>query len=204
MQVRELTRDQVAEIYRCQMQEDFDPAEIKPLSLILGLMDAGRYPCFGFYDGEVLAAYAMFCCGPEEDGRKGYLLLDYYAVNKMLRGHGYGGRCIQLMRERLLGQGYQGILGEVEQVLETNCAPGSVDDLRRRRIAFYERCGLRVTGVRCLLFGVAFVIMALDFAGAICDADVMKRLEEIYHVMHPPKACRENIKLSTAEKPAGI
>lgn len=192
MELRELTPKQVTEIYNSAMQKDFDPAELKPLGDILALMKRDVYPCLGFYEKDTLVAYALFCDVPD---KKGYLLLDYYAVDSSLRGYGYGSSCITMMKEYLSEMGYQGIIAEVERVHRSDYAPGSPDDWRQRRIAFYERCGLRHTSIWCTLFGVDFVIMTLDFVSPLTDCEVMARMEALYHLMLTPEKYHENVHL---------
>ena len=57
-------------------------------------------------------------------------------------------------------------------------------NIRRRRIAFYERCGCEMTKTKSLLYGVDFNILVLPIAQPVPEAKVvLHELENIYHVM---------------------
>ena len=91
-----------------------------------------------FYDEtDSLCAYAYFSC--TENGK--YALLDYFAVKKDLRGTGIGSKTFPLLRTEMKDR--DGLLLEVESV-ESAEAEEEVN-IRRRRIAFYERCGCEMT-----------------------------------------------------------
>ena len=190
MIIRQLTLQEVIAIFEGPMQQDFDPPEIKPLSQILYLWGKGVYPCFGFYEGEVLAAYAFLCALP---GDKGHLLLDYYAVNAAMRGQGCGSRCLHLLREKLQKLGYQGVLAEVERVEDPAYLPGSPDDWKARRIRFYEHCGFRQTKLWCCLFTVDFLIMTMDLKEPLSDQKAMERMEALYRMMVSEESYNRNV-----------
>ncbi|MFR3219653.1 MAG: GNAT family N-acetyltransferase [Ruthenibacterium lactatiformans] len=83
--VRKLNESALRGIYDAYMHEAFPPAELKPLAVMLRLMERGRYLCYGYYRNGRLAAYAFFY---RHDSR--VLLLDYFAVTPELRGRGVG------------------------------------------------------------------------------------------------------------------
>ena len=83
--VRNLNESALRGIYDAYMHEAFPPAELKPLAVMLRLMERGRYLCYGYYRNGRLAAYAFFY---RHDSR--VLLLDYFAVTPELRGRGVG------------------------------------------------------------------------------------------------------------------
>ena len=75
-----------------------------------------------------------------------------------------------------------GLLLEVESV-ESAEAEEEVN-IRRRRIAFYERCGCEMTKAKSLLYGVDFNILVLPIAQPVPEAKVvLHELESVYHVM---------------------
>ena len=56
--------------------------------------------------------------------------------------------------------------------------------VRLRRIAFYTRCGCAMTGVKCLLYGVDYNILAMPVAAAVPpDRTVLAELENVYRTM---------------------
>ena len=130
-----------------------------------------------FYDEtDSLCAYAYFSC--TENGK--YALLDYFAVKKDLRGTGIGSKTFPLLRTEMKDR--DGLLLEVESV-ESAEAEEEVN-IRRRRIAFYERCGCEMTKAKSLLYGVDFNILVLPIAQPVPEAKVvLHELENIYHVM---------------------
>ena len=145
MELRLLNKEELASLYQSEMTVDFPHAELKPLSAMLRLMDLGRYdPLLVSEDGEAVG-YALVWLSQDRAGA----LLEYFGVLRGLRNGGLGTKILELLAER-----YGQIFGEAE-------APGpeaspEENDLRRRRIAFYERNGFRVLDYQCALFGVRF------------------------------------------------
>lgn len=144
MELRLLNKEELTRLYNGEMIFDFPKAELKPVRSMLRLMDLGRYdPLLVLEDGEAVG-YAMVWL--PADGRGG--LLEYFGVLRGKRNGGLGTQILALLAER-----YGQIFGEAE-------APDSDDpeenDLRRRRIAFYQRNGFRVLDYECALFGVHF------------------------------------------------
>lgn len=144
MELKLLSKEELVQIYNDEMVFDFPKAELKPVKGMLRLMDLGKYePLLITEDGEALG-YATVWLPPERNGA----LLEYFGVLRGKRNGGLGTRILHALAER-----YGQIFGEVE-------APDSDDpaenDLRRRRIGFYLRNGLRVLDYECALFGVHF------------------------------------------------
>jgi len=145
LELRLLDREELTALYQNEMTADFPHSELKPLHAMLRLMDLGRYEPLAVTDGGETVGYAMVWL-PED--RKG-ALLEYFGVLRGRRNGGLGTKILALLLER-----YGQIFGEAE-------APGpeaspDENDLRRRRIAFYERNGFRVLDYECALFGVRF------------------------------------------------
>ena len=146
-----LSPQQVAEIYQTYMQQDFPPAEIKPLPVLHDLMQRGLYHPYGWFDSQgQMVAYSFFVSAPETP----ILLLDYFAVCSTYRSQGYGGKCLAQMKQ--LCQAATGILAEVEDPAKSSSAEEA--QIRTRRVAFYQRNGLRETTIRSMLFGVPYTI----------------------------------------------
>ena len=144
MELNCLTKTELTALYNGELVVDFPKSELKPLRAMLNLMDMGRYdPLLVTEDGETVG-YAMVWLPGERNGA----LLEYFGVLRGKRNGGIGSRILTLLAER-----YGQLFGEAE-------APASADpaenDLRRRRIAFYERNGFRVLDYECALFGVHF------------------------------------------------
>ena len=145
MELQNMTKEDLAALYENEMTTDFPKAELKPLRAMLRLMDLGRYDPLLVTEGSQPLGYALAWL-PE--GREG-ALLEYFGVLRGKRNGGLGSRILDLLADR-----YGQLFGEAE-------APGpdvspEENDLRRRRIAFYQRNGFRVLDYQCALFGVRF------------------------------------------------
>lgn len=144
MELKLLNKDELVRLYDDRMRLDFPKSELKPLKAMLRLMDMGMYEPLLVLDGGQAVGYAMIWLAEERSG----VLLEYLGVFPERRNGGLGAKILDLLTER-----YGGLFGEAE-------APTSDDpaenDLRRRRIGFYERCGFRVLNYECALFGVHF------------------------------------------------
>lgn len=144
MTLTTLNQTELATLYRTRLQADFPPSERKPLRAMQALMDAGQYePLLATQDGQSVG-YAMIWRPPAGDG----VLLEYFAVLPPLRSGGLGGQILELLTTR-----YGSLLVESEAPTGEDTR---TDDLRRRRIAFYQRSGFRLLDYRCALFGVPF------------------------------------------------
>lgn len=144
MVLKLLNKEELIHLYNGEMVFDFPKTELKPVKSMLKLMDMGYYePLLVEENGEAVG-YAMVWVTENRQGG----LLEYFAVLRGKRSRGIGGRILAV-----LGQRYGQIFGEAE-------APVSDDpeenDLRRRRIDFYLRNGLRKLDYDCALFGVHF------------------------------------------------
>ena len=144
MELTLLNKEQLTELYSGELVFDFPKTELKPLRAMFRLIDMGQYdPLLVMEDGTPVG-YAMVWLPRERDGA----LLEYLGVLRGKRNGGLGSRILTLLAER-----YGQLFGEAE-------APSSPDaaenELRRHRIAFYERNGFRVLDYECALFGVHF------------------------------------------------
>ena len=145
MKLKLLDKQELTDLYQSEMVFDFPKAELKPLRAMLRLMDMGQYDPLLITDDEGSPlGYAMLWLPRARNGA----LLEYLGVLRGKRNGGLGTQVLPLLAER-----YGQLFGEAE-------APTSDDpaenDLRRRRIAFYERNGFRVLDYECALFGVHF------------------------------------------------
>lgn len=145
MKLKLLDKQELTDLYQSEMVFDFPKAELKPLRAMLRLMDMGQYDSLLITgdEGSPLG-YAMLWLPRARNGA----LLEYLGVLRGKRNGGLGTQVLPLLAER-----YGQLFGEAE-------APTSDDpaenDLRQRRIAFYERNGFRVLDYECALFGVHF------------------------------------------------
>lgn len=147
MELKLLNKEELTNIYETDLVRDFPRTELKPLKGMLRLMDQGRYAPLRVTENGEQVGYAMVWLPPEENGA----LLEYLGVSPALRNGGYGGKILSLLMER-----YGQVFGEVEAPVSPDPAE---NDLRLRRIRFYERCGFRLLDYDCALFGVHFKCM---------------------------------------------
>lgn len=187
LEIKQLQMEVVREIHDKYLVNDFPPEEVKPLSLIEGLMLKGAYLCYGLYDDNRLVSYAFFCKAAEGT----CILIDFLAVIKEYRSYGYGSKFLKLMKEEL--KEFDGIIFEVE----SGKSAANQDELLicERRIDFYHRNGVRDTKYSCYFFGVDMRIMYLSLIKDLEDVEIFEGLDHIYHVMYEKEVYEKNVKL---------
>ncbi len=177
---------EIRALYRERLVRDFPRSEIKPFFAIRALVRRDVYGCLTVRDGDgTVAAYFFYLI----DRVRGVLFVDYFAVDASRRGEGVGSEAL-----RLLGEAFPGldVLLEVEDPAK---AGDEADEaLRRRRIAFYERAGFRMTALRVLLFGVDFNVMVRSKKEP-GDPAHRENLEAVYDAMFPTRFARKNAKV---------
>lgn len=153
--VKEMTGDEVAEIYNTYMKQDFPSDELKPLSHIIRSMEAGYGFSLGLYGEEGLAGYAVFIICEETK----CALLDYFAILKERRGGGLGHAAFSLFVPY-----FQENMPEIEGLyIESERVSAAKDEKQRltreRRISYYLSCGCEMTPLRSVLFGVDYSVL---------------------------------------------
>ena len=126
------------------------------------------------------------------------LLLDYFAVCVQYRSHGYGSQCLAQMKT--MWSGISGILAEVEDPDKSS----SEDErnTRARRVAFYQRNGLRPTKVYSVLFGVPYVLHYFPLNADCSDEQLLQELDAIYHTLFPQPVYAANAHIWLTESEA--
>lgn len=130
MVFRLMTDSEISHWYEAELSEAFAPQERKPFADIASLRAAGRYEIWGLFDGEALLGYGALWKAPEHP----LVLLDYLGVTALCRNGGLGSRMLTLLK----GQGRPLV---VESELPVPGASPEENDIRRRRIGFYQRGG---------------------------------------------------------------
>lgn len=153
-QVKELSRNEILEIYRDTAPAHFPADELKPVSIIETLISKDAYIGLGLVDGdERLLGYALFLTIPNLD----VILLDYYAILTSYRDLGLGSLFLSKMKSFF--HKYQGILIETEDI---DCSANEMEYKERtRRNEFYRKNGAILTNLRCALYDVPFTIFYL-------------------------------------------
>ena len=145
MTLNELTPAQLTELYERDLKIDFPPTELKPLLIMLTLMEEQRYQALGLFEGDELLGYALFGLEPGVP----LALLDYLGILRGKRSRGIGSAFLDLLADYY--RDYRGIFGEAEA---PDAGDPAEEELRRRRLGFYLRNGFRYGGYDCALFGV--------------------------------------------------
>lgn len=176
MLLRILNKEEIKQIYETTMQDDFPAAELKPLSEIYRMLDAGTYEVRGFYEDDELLAYVFISFAVLLN----VALIDYLAVCSKFRSKGIGSKLISVIRKDM--SEWRGVILEVEN---PEFAENDADyNIQCRRIGFYEKNDIVLSDVKTTVFGVPFKIMYFsDFLLEECD--IRKSLEDIYHAMFP-------------------
>ena len=174
-QFRLLSPEELERLFHSHMKRDFPPDELKPLSRLLELMARGEYEPYGLFREGELAAYALYWKAGEDP----YVMLDYFAVLPEGRNQGTGSELQGRMLDQFC-QGGHGVFGEVE-IPDTG--DEEVDALRRRRLGFYRRAGLREMGYRTQVFGVPYIVLA--YGPDISDEALMVTHRKLYHSAFP-------------------
>ena len=165
MELKLLNKEELTDLYQKELVFDFPKSELKPLRAMLRLMDQGLYdPLLVLEDGHPVG-YALCWFGKEWEGKGA--LLEYFGVLRGQRNGGIGSRILGALAER-----YGQLYGEAE-------APTSEDpeenDLRNRRLGFYQRNGFRLLDYECALFGVHFKCLYLGGEEDDRKVEVMHR-----------------------------
>lgn len=152
------TVELLREVYHTEMKASFPPAELKPLAAIERMWREGRYKPYCLFDGDVLAGCAFLWLG-----HPGWALLDYLCVKTDSRGRGLGSEILRLLTE---AEPNTVIFAEAE-------APAHAPDpdMAERRLGFYKRNGLCVSGYDSEVFGVHY--KTLYFANSAVTDDVL-------------------------------
>lgn len=184
METELLTKQQIKQIYREHLKNDFPASERRPLRAMLRSMRRGTYTCYGLTEGGELMAYAFFV----HTGRE--YLLDYFAAVEGKRASGYGSVFLGLLREKLQNAEY--VLAEVEE-------PDSAQDekekeTRTRRIRFYGRAGFADTGVRARTFGVDYRIIGMQTEKPFDKERICELYVALYGKAMPKFLCRREVR----------
>lgn len=189
MKIHNLTPNQVTQIYRKYMKNDFPASELKPLAMILQAMESDIYDCLAISDGHKnLLGYAFFTRNGKD------YLLDYFATVKELRNNGIGSDILKLLSEYYTNA--DSVIGEVENPeFATNEADRT---LQTRRMNFYLRNGFRLTGVKVILFGVPFLIIETGPNAGHTPDEIRALYRMHYQTILPPESYQKHVRIKEA------
>ena len=185
MKLERMDRTQLRLAYESDLMDAFPPEELKPLSAMEDLLEKGLYDplCFLSDKGELLGYVLLW---RHRDGR--YILIDYLCVPVRMRNRGIGTKLLAAMQE------YYG--GETVFILESEAPVGDPeqDAMIYRRLGFYQRCGARILGYDCALFGVHFkdLVIADELPE---ENEILRKHQEIYLAQFTPERYERYIQI---------
>lgn len=135
-------------IYRLY-RSAFPRSERKPFSMIYKMYRKGTTDVWYCTDHGKFVGIAITINGDDA------ILLDYFAMDKALRGQGYGSAILKAVIRHYAPKT---VFGEIETVFE-DCEDL---DMRIRRKQFYLRNGLKEMNVMVYLFGVKMELLTSD------------------------------------------
>lgn len=134
----------------------FPPRERKPFGTIVRMVKEGRADLWTIRAGGKFAGLAATVNGPD------MVLLDYFAVKKVLRGRGVGSAALGALMEHYRDRGF---FVEIESTRED--AANRTE--REKRKQFYVNCGMKPMGTEADVFGVRMELLGvrcrLNFEG---------------------------------------
>lgn len=155
---RQLTAEELTQVYLHEMRRDFPAGELKPLSTILNGEAAGMGHTWGVFCAGELAAYLVMVCPPGSVVSQ----LDYFAVLPAYRSAGLGAQLLRQLPDQ--EKGVRAIM------IESECPERAEDEqTARRRLDFYARGGAVDTGWVEHLFEGWFRILLLDCGAAAIE-----------------------------------
>lgn len=161
--LRQLSPENIIEIYTTVSPLHFPQEELRPLANLQSLIDRNGYEGLGLYDQEThaLIAYGFFIHLSDTD----IALLDYYAVLEEYRSQGIGSLFLAQMKAHY--KDLHGILLETEDF--DTASTEAERSVRARRDAFYTKNGALRTSTKTTVFGVDFQIF---FIPTVCQSAV--------------------------------
>jgi hypothetical protein len=186
MNIRELTRDEIIKVFKEYMVIDFPHFEIKPLKIILDLLDKQRYSGYGLFDENELIGYSFLAKSYDDN----WILLDYFAICNNYRNLGYGSKYLELLFDELRKIKTKALIIEIEKI---ECGKNGEEVLlRTRRKEFYLKNGVISTGSFATIFDIEFEILYYPTKEKNCSKKIIDKYMEFYQMMLPKKMYEEN------------
>ena len=158
-------------IYEKYLVNDFDLDELRPLESIQYLYYKKMYHPFKASDNDEMVGYAFLYINKEN------VLLDYFATIYNYRNNGYGSKFLKRILRKY----------SKKNLFIAVADPDNANDDKERyqmnkRIEFYKKNGVNLTGIRVNMFGVNYRIMTPN---NINDDIVKQEFSNIYKSMMP-------------------
>ena len=180
LKLRDLSPDEMREIYNSHMVTVFPANELKPCDDIYSDMLKDKFLACGLVAGQDLVAYMFTACIP---GRP-QLFGQYVVVKEEYRSQGVGGVLLDEICRRY--GAYRCVMADVE---DPDFPIDEEDRVQReRRMRFYMRNGFRRTRVKAHVYGVDYEVIVRDIAAHADDGEVFEAANAIYESMAVPGA----------------
>lgn len=166
--IRNLTKEEMKEVYESYMIHDFPSNELKSLKKI----EESIYSRYGYFEENKLIGYAVVV----ENYENQCLLLDYFAILPDNRKQGKGLRFLEELKEKY--RLWKMILIESE---------AEKSETAIKRINFYKRAKAKATSIVVRLYHVDYRILMIPLSENLNDRGVVSRTHEIYKKMYEPK-----------------
>lgn len=187
LQIKLLDKAERKNIYKQHMKQDFPKNELRPLHGIEALVNQGVYYTYGIFEKDSLIAYAYFW----EEKEREILLFDYFAVVSNLRNQGYGTKAMKAILH--LCENKRGVILETEN--PSKAESDEEIETRKRRISFYQKCGLQMSDVRIDLFGVEYCMMYKDWESNSVAKEIVPVMKTLYGNLLPRKIYEKMVKI---------
>ena len=173
--IRELSLEEIRDIYTRYLYYDFPFDERKPLDRIEKSMRDGQYLCLGAWNKDgIFLAYAFFVVIGKN------VLLDYYAVVPEYRGTGIGTSFLPLAASKTNADC---LIIEIEDPDSANDPEESSTRLKRRD--FYLRAGCILSDVRAHAFGVDYLLLEYPLGKTHSSGEIAENYLGIYRTILP-------------------
>ncbi len=176
MNIKELTLEEIRDIYARHLCRDFPADELKPLDRMEVSLREGTYKCLGAFEAGAFRAYAFFVIIGSR------CLLDYFGVVPEMRGKGVG---TAFLKEVLSSLEAELILIEIEDPEE--------GAMQLRRKSFYLNAGCIDTTVCFTTFGVKFLLLEYPTKIKHTSEEIEEGYREIYRAILPKSMFERNI-----------
>ncbi|MGE4353079.1 MAG: GNAT family N-acetyltransferase [Oscillospiraceae bacterium] len=181
MLFRLLSKDEILKILVTDMQYDFHPSEIKSPELIQRRIAEGRYFARGLFEDDKLLVYAFFVKTEK------YLLLDYLAVDRSVRGKGFGSLVLRYIAQ--MPEAQERIL--ILEVEDPDFSENERDRIRRiRRIGFYRHNGMCDLGIKTQVLTDNYLLLGASPASPDATSHA---IDLLYRTVYLPEFVQKHI-----------
>lgn len=172
------TLEDLERIYPFYVQ-DFPRSERKPYRILKKLMNRNIGELQILYDDKIWVGYAFLIVQKNQR----VVLLDYLAIRDGVRSRGYGEKLIAKLKDSY--RDYDALFGEVERV--EHFLPEALNQLRIRRIRFYERLGFELMNNYVIrLWDVNYVPVYVTTKEKISHLKMASYIESFYDLFYGP------------------